>query len=91
MSPETARLALSLTVSSLGLLGLVVCRIGEKSGRCSLCQMVFLGAMILVALATLTSLALHTSDWVLSGTTLAAMAVGGTLHTGPAPASRTGR
>jgi hypothetical protein len=82
MAPETAGFALSATISSLGLLGLLVCRIGERSGRCSLCQLLFFLAMFLVAGATLVSLALHSDNWVFSGVTLATMAVGGTLHTG---------
>jgi hypothetical protein len=91
MAPESLWFALSTVISSLGLVGLLVCRIGEKSGNCALCQAVFLLAMLLVAGATLASLAIHSGSWVLSGVTLATMAVGGTMHTGEAPTATDGR
>jgi len=91
MSPEDIWFGVSLVVSSVGLLGMVVCRIGEKSGRCSLCQGIFLLAMLLVAASTLVSLALQSSHWVLSGATLATMAVGATVQTGQTPISEAGR
>jgi hypothetical protein len=91
MTPETAWCALSLTISTLGIVGLLACRLTEKSDCSAVCQLLFFAAMLLVAGATLASLALHSGLWVFSGVTLATMAVGGTLHTGSATASDLGR
>lgn len=91
MSSETAWFALSVAISSFGFLGMLACRIGERSGVCSLCQALFFIAMLLVAGATLASLAVHSAHWVLSGATLATMAVGGTVHTGHEPTSEAAR
>jgi hypothetical protein len=91
MTPEFAWMALSLLISSLGVLGMLVCRLGEKSVFCRLCRRFFLMSMMLVAAATLASLAANSSTWVVSGATLACMAVGVTWQMGPDMASEMGR
>jgi hypothetical protein len=91
MTTDLAWLAVSLVISSLGILGMLVCRLGEKSDRCALCRLVFFLAMLLVAAATLGSLAFNSTSWVVSGATLAAMSVGVTWQMGVDAASEIGR
>jgi cell division protein FtsW (lipid II flippase) len=91
MTPESAWMTLSVLISSLGLLGMLVCRMGERSDRCWLYRLLFFLAMLLVAATTLGSLAANSSTWIFSGATLAAMAVGATWQIGPQVASEIGR
>jgi hypothetical protein len=58
---------------------MVLCRIGERSSCYRLCQLLFLASMVLVALATCASLAVHSGTWIFTGVTVAAMAVGASV------------
>ena len=91
MTTELVWLALSFAISVLGILGVFVCRLGEKSDRCFLCRVLFVLTMLLVAAATLASVAVNSTSWVLLGATLAAMAVGVTWQLGADAASEVGR
>jgi hypothetical protein len=81
--PQDAWLAvLTWAISVLGLLALLACRMGERSRQIGHLQFFFLLNLGSVALITLTSLAAHSTDWLISGTTLCCMVVGATIDCG---------
>lgn len=80
MPTESLFWLVSTIVTLFGVMGLLCCRRGGE-GASRWCHVGFFGSFLVVALATVGALLVRHDHWILSGTMMAAMVVGGIWDT----------